>query len=147
VKASPAPDNGPPSAPLILRGTSRVIMGRLHSVINLELIIGIAVPVSNIIRTQNTFCPGTRRYIWTISPVPARGGLFFASCNFVLDSFLLGFHFLDCFWFSWVLVHLTPATEILWDPNTSSFSWMPLHIIQGIPSLNPKDLRSLPPKP
>jgi hypothetical protein len=147
VKASPAPDNGQPSAPLILRGISRVIIGRLHSVINLELIIGIAAPVSNIVRTQNIFCPGTERYIWTIGRVPVRGRLFFARCNFVSDSFLLRFDFFDCFWCSWDLVHLTPATEILWDPDTSSFSWMPLCIVQGIPSLNPRDLRFLPPKP
>jgi hypothetical protein len=124
-----------------------VIMGRLHSVINLELIIGIAAAVSNIVRTQNTFCPGTERYIWTIGWAPARGRLFFTSCNFVSDSFLLGFDFLDCFWFSWVLVCLTPATEIVWDPDTSSFPWMPLHIVRGVPSLNPIDLRFLPPKP
>jgi hypothetical protein len=74
-----------------------VIMGRLCSVINLELIIGIAAPVSNIIRTQNTFCPGTERYIWMIGQAPARGGLFFASCNFVSDSFLLGFDFFGFF--------------------------------------------------
>jgi hypothetical protein len=55
IKASPAPDNGQPSAPLILKGTSQVIMGRLHSVMNLELIIGIAAPVSNIVRMQNIF--------------------------------------------------------------------------------------------
>jgi hypothetical protein len=97
VKASPAPDNGHLSAPLIFRGTSWVIIGRLYSNINLELIIGIAAPVSNIIQTQNGFCPSTERYIWTIGWVPARGRLFFASCSFILDSFLLGFDFLDCF--------------------------------------------------
>jgi hypothetical protein len=80
---------------------------------NLELMIGIAAPVSNIAWAQNFFYPGTERYIWTIGQVLARGGLFFTSCNFILDSFLLGFDFLDCFWFPWVLVHLTPATEIL----------------------------------
>jgi hypothetical protein len=61
-------------------------------------------------------------YIWTIGRAPARGGLFFPICNFVSDSFLLGFGCLDCFWFSSVLVRLTMATEILWDPNMSSFS-------------------------
>jgi hypothetical protein len=61
--------------------------------------------------------------------VPAGGGLVFAICNFVSDSFLLGFDFLDCFWFPWVLVRLTPATEILCTPDTSSFSWLPLHIV------------------
>jgi hypothetical protein len=108
---------------------SRVIIGRLCSAINLELMIGIAAPISNIVRTQNFFCPGTERYIWTIGQAPARGGLFFASCNFVSDSFLLGFGFFDCFWSSWVLVRLTPATEILCGPDTSSFSWLPLRIV------------------
>jgi hypothetical protein len=96
---------------------------------NLELMMGIAAPVSNIIRAQNIFCPGTERYIWTIGRAPARGRLFSASCNFISDSFLLGFDFLDCFWFPWVLVRLTPATEILYNPDMSSFSWLPLHII------------------
>jgi hypothetical protein len=91
--------------------------------------MGIAAPVSNIIRAQNLFCPGTERYIWTIGWVPARGGLFFASCNSVSDSFLLGFDFFACFWSPWVLVRLTPATEILFDPDTSSFSWLPLRIV------------------
>jgi hypothetical protein len=91
--------------------------------------IGIAAPVSNIIQAQNIFCPGTKMYIWTIAPALARGRLFFAICNFVSDSFLLGFGHLYCFWFSSVLVHLTPATEILWDPDMSSFSWLPLHIV------------------
>jgi hypothetical protein len=86
-------------------------------------------------------------YIWTIGRAPARGRLFFAICNFVSDSFLLGFGRLDYFWFSSVLVHLTPATEIFWDPDMSSFSWLPLHIVRGIPSLNLRDLRSLLPKP
>jgi hypothetical protein len=122
VKASPAPDNGQPSAPLILKGLSRVIIGRLCSATNLELMIGIAVPVLNIVRVQNFFYPGTERYIWTIGQAPARGGLFFASCNFVSDSFLLVFDFFDCFWFPWVLVRLTPATEILCNPDTSSFA-------------------------
>jgi hypothetical protein len=111
-----------------------VIMSRLYPVINLELIIGIAIPVLNIIWIQNIFCPGTERYIWMISQVPAQGGLFFASCSFISDSFLLGFDFLDCFWFSWFLVHLTLVTKILWDPNISSLFWIPLHIIRGIPS-------------
>jgi hypothetical protein len=106
-----------------------VIIGRLCSVINLEVMIGIAAPVSNIIQTQNFFCPGTERYIWTIGRVPARGGLFFASCNFVSDSFLLGFDVFGCFWFPWVLVCLTLATGIPCDPDTSSFSWLPLCII------------------
>jgi hypothetical protein len=61
--------------------------------------------------------------------VPAQGGLVFAICNFVSDSFLLGFDVLDCFWFPWVLVYLTPATEILCAPDMSSFSWLPLHIV------------------
>jgi hypothetical protein len=91
--------------------------------------IGIAIPVSNIVWVQNFFCPGTERYIWTIGQAPAQGGLFSASFNFVLDSFLLGFDFLDCFWFPWVLVHLTLATEILRDSDMSSFSWLPLHIM------------------
>jgi hypothetical protein len=68
-------------------------------------------------------------YIWTISQALARGGLVFASCNFISDSFLLGFDFLDCFWFLWVLVHLTPATEIPYNSDMSFFSWLPLHII------------------
>jgi hypothetical protein len=84
--------------------------------------MGIAALVSNIVRAQKVYCPGTERYIWTIGWVPARGGLFSTSCNFVSDSFLLGFDFFDCFWFPWVLVCLTPATEILCDPDTSSFS-------------------------
>jgi hypothetical protein len=74
-----------------------VIIGRLCSTINLELMIGIAAPVSNIVRAQHFFCPGTERYIWTIGRAPARGGLFLASCNFVSDSFLLGFDFLIVF--------------------------------------------------
>jgi hypothetical protein len=129
VKASPAPDSGQLSAPLILSGLSQVIIGRLCSAINLELMMGIAAPVSNIIRVQNLFCPGTERYIWTISQAPAQGGLFFTSCNFVLDSFLLGFDFLDYFLSPWVLVHFTPATEILGGPDMSSFSWLPLRIM------------------
>jgi hypothetical protein len=124
-----------------------VIIGRLYSAINLELMIGIAVPVSNIVQMQNVFCPDTERYIWTIGWAPARGGLFCASCNFVSDSFLLGFDFFDCFWSPWVLVHLTLATEILGNPDMSSFSWLPLHIILGVPSLNLRGLRSLTPKP
>jgi hypothetical protein len=67
--------------------------------------------------------------MWTIGRGPARGGLFFAIYNCVSDSFLLGFGRLDCFWFSSVLVRLTPATEILLDPDTSSFSWLPLRIV------------------
>jgi hypothetical protein len=95
----------------------------------LEPIIGIAAPVLNIVQATNFFCPGTERYIWTIGQALAQGRLFSTSCNFVSDSFLLGFDFFHCFWFSWVLVHLTPATEILCDPDMSSFSWLPLHII------------------
>jgi hypothetical protein len=79
---------------------------------NLELIIGIAALVLHIIYMQNILCPGTERYIWMIGQALARGGLFFTSCNFISDSFLLGFDFLTCFLVSWVLVHLTPATEI-----------------------------------
>jgi hypothetical protein len=71
---------------------------------------------------QNFFYPGTERYIWKIGQAPARGMLFSTSCNFISDSFLLGFDIFDCFWFPWVLVHLTPATEILCDPDISSFS-------------------------
>jgi hypothetical protein len=74
-----------------------VIIGRLYSTINLELRIGIAVPVSNIIQILNVFCPGTERYIWRIGQASAQGRLFFASCNFISDSFLLGFDFFDCF--------------------------------------------------
>jgi hypothetical protein len=107
----------------------QVIIGRLYSTINLELMIGIAAPVLNIIWIPNLFCLGTERYIWTIGQALAQGGLFFASCNFVSDSFLLGFDFFDCFWSPWVLVHLTPATAILCDPDTSSLSWLPLHIV------------------
>jgi hypothetical protein len=129
VKAYPTPNNGQPSAPLILRDMSQVIIGRLCSAINLELMIGIAMPVSNIIQMQNVCCPGTERYIWTIGWAPARRGLFFTSCNVISDSFLLGFDFFDCFWSPWVLVRLTPVTEILCDPDISSFSWLPLHII------------------
>jgi hypothetical protein len=91
--------------------------------------IGIAALVSNIVQMQNIFCPGTKRYSWMIGWVRARGGLFFTSCNLISDSFLLDFDFLDSFSFPWVLVHLTPATEILCNPDMSSFSWLPLHII------------------
>jgi hypothetical protein len=98
-----------------------VIIGRLYSIINLELMIGIATLVSNIVQKQNISYPGSERYIWMISQVLAQGGLFFASCNFVSDSFLLGFDFFDYFWVSWVLVYLTLATEIAWDPNISFF--------------------------
>jgi hypothetical protein len=91
--------------------------------------IGSAALVLNIVQAQNIFCPGTERYIWTIGWALAQGRLFFASCNFVSDSFLLGFDFFDYFWFPWVLVRLTLATEILYNPDISSFSWLPLHII------------------
>jgi hypothetical protein len=107
----------------------QVIIGRLYSLINVELMIGIAVPVSNIVQMQNVFCPSTKRYIWMISRVLAQGMLFFTSCKFVSDSFLLGVDFFDCFWFPWDLVHLTLATEILCYPDMSSFSWMLLYII------------------
>jgi hypothetical protein len=91
--------------------------------------IGIAAPVSNIIQTQNLLYPGTESNIWMISQVLAQGRLFFASCNFISDSILLGFDFFDCFSFPWVLVCLTLATESLYNPDTSSFSWLPLCII------------------
>jgi hypothetical protein len=129
MKASPALDNRQPSAPLIVRGMLQVIIARLYSARHLELMIGIAAPVSNIVWAQNFFCPGTERFIWTIGWVPAYGGLFFASCNFISDSFLLGFDFFDCFLSSCALVHLTLATESLCNPNMSSFSWLPLCII------------------
>jgi hypothetical protein len=97
VKASPTLDSGQLSAPLILSGLLQVIIGRLCSAINLELMIGIAVPVLNIIRVQNFFCSGTERYIWMIGRVLAWGRLFFASCNFISDSFSFGFDFFDYF--------------------------------------------------
>jgi hypothetical protein len=106
-----------------------VIIGTLCSIINLELMTGIAMPVSNIIWMRNLSYTGTKRYIWTIGWAPVRGGLFFASYNFVLDSFLLGFDFFDCFWSPWVFVRLTPATELLCCLNISSFSWLPLYIV------------------
>jgi hypothetical protein len=73
------------------------MVGRLCWFMNMELIMGIAAPVSNIVRAQNLRCPGTEMYILTIGRAPDRGGVPWANCIFASCSFLLGFDFFTCF--------------------------------------------------
>jgi hypothetical protein len=78
---------------------------------NVELIMGTAALVSNIVRAQKAFCPGTEMYIMAMGHAPDHGGALSTNCIFASCSFLLGFDFFPCFWVFWALVHLTPATE------------------------------------
>jgi hypothetical protein len=42
---------------------------------NVELKMGTAAPVSNIVRARKAFCPGTKMYMMTIGRAPDRGGV------------------------------------------------------------------------
>jgi hypothetical protein len=97
VNASHAPGIAQPLAPLIQRGMSRLMVGRLYCCMNVELMMGIAALVSNIVQTQNLRCPCTEIFILTIGRAPNRGGVPWANCIFALCSFLLGFTFFACF--------------------------------------------------
>jgi hypothetical protein len=85
--------------------------GSLCYSMNMELILGTAAPVSNIVQVQKVFCPGTEMCIMTIAHAPDHGAVFWTNCIFTSYAFLLGFDLFTCFCIVSALVCFTPATE------------------------------------
>jgi hypothetical protein len=75
VSTSLAPDITQPSVPLILRGVSWLMLGRLYCSMNMELILRTTILVSDIIQVENIHCAGTEIYIMTIYYAPDCGGV------------------------------------------------------------------------